>query len=410
MLQRLRNQFALSWWGIHGVSHWARVAENAREIAKCVDDVDHDVLSWFAMFHDARRATDHADPDHGRRGAELARSMRAELGLDDDQMALLVDACAGHSEGLTTTDPTIGVCWDADRLDLPRVGVPVDTRLLSTESAIDLIPWAANRALRQARPKMLDSPIWTTVDPGPAGIVGERRRVHALEDALARQNFVSAMPVMIKTLRELRDAAEHYLAEAREGRSLAEAALLRGHLLDGYLDTFKAIHEAVALDRYTEILDELLRLQLEFTDEPRFTEPVLALRCCTASMTALVDRSFVWPSSGWVECDDYNGEPVEDACGMYAIAWGRGQTEPSAGHRFYRDCVPRPHESLASPQEGRWMVIRVPEGVYIPEGDRGPHGRQIKFGRAEVLHVADGIGPTSFDNAVAWLIANQANA
>jgi hypothetical protein len=37
-----------------------------------------------------------------------------------------------------TDDPTVGACWDADRLDLPRVGVTVDPRLLSTAAARNL--------------------------------------------------------------------------------------------------------------------------------------------------------------------------------------------------------------------------------------------------------------------------------
>ncbi|TML82741.1 MAG: hypothetical protein E6G09_09645, partial [Actinobacteria bacterium] len=34
--------------------------------------------------------------------------------------------------GLTTTNPTIGCCWDADRLDLGRVGIEPDPELMST--------------------------------------------------------------------------------------------------------------------------------------------------------------------------------------------------------------------------------------------------------------------------------------
>jgi uncharacterized protein len=37
-----------------------------------------------------------------------------------------------HAEGHTSDDPTIGVCWDADRLDLGRVGMRPRARYMST--------------------------------------------------------------------------------------------------------------------------------------------------------------------------------------------------------------------------------------------------------------------------------------
>jgi hypothetical protein len=44
--------------------------------------------------------------------------------------------------GKTTTDPVIGIIWDADRLDLVRLGIKVDKKLLSTKIAPKLIPLA----------------------------------------------------------------------------------------------------------------------------------------------------------------------------------------------------------------------------------------------------------------------------
>jgi hypothetical protein len=46
--------------------------------------------------------------------------------------------------GGTTSDPTIGACWDADRLDLWRLGRRPDPMLLSTPAARDpdTIEWA----------------------------------------------------------------------------------------------------------------------------------------------------------------------------------------------------------------------------------------------------------------------------
>jgi uncharacterized protein len=39
--------------------------------------------------------------------------------------------------GQVADDPTIGACWDADRLNLWRVGKTPDPRLLSTAAARD---------------------------------------------------------------------------------------------------------------------------------------------------------------------------------------------------------------------------------------------------------------------------------
>jgi hypothetical protein len=44
----------------------------------------------------------------------------------------LETACVWHTEEKHHTDPTIGTCWDADRLDLGRVGMIPNARFMST--------------------------------------------------------------------------------------------------------------------------------------------------------------------------------------------------------------------------------------------------------------------------------------
>ena len=58
------------------------------------------------------------------------------------------NACIGHSEGDTSSNPTIAACWDADRLDLGRVGKPPSARFLSLEAARDprLMAWALRQS------------------------------------------------------------------------------------------------------------------------------------------------------------------------------------------------------------------------------------------------------------------------
>lgn len=119
----------------HGPAHWARVWENGQRLAAKTPGCDLLVVSYFALFHDAMRENDFEDPEHGERGYKLAFDLRVHKLLTAQQWEDFHAATAWHEQGLTSTDPTIGVCWDADRLDLPRVGITPDPRLMSTEAA-----------------------------------------------------------------------------------------------------------------------------------------------------------------------------------------------------------------------------------------------------------------------------------
>jgi uncharacterized protein len=68
--------------------------------------------------------------------------------LPDESFALLYVACADHADGLTEGDVTVQTCWDADRLDLGRVGTTPDPSLLCTDAAKDpkMIAWADQRS------------------------------------------------------------------------------------------------------------------------------------------------------------------------------------------------------------------------------------------------------------------------
>lgn len=122
--------------GIHGLSHWLRVERNGLYLAKR-ERADSAIISLFALFHDSRRINDATDPEHGARGARLAEELFAEglLPLDTAQLEILLFACENHTDILHTGDTTVACCWDADRLDLPRVGVSPDSRFLNTSTA-----------------------------------------------------------------------------------------------------------------------------------------------------------------------------------------------------------------------------------------------------------------------------------
>jgi uncharacterized protein len=91
------------------------------------------------------RLNDGHDPLHGPRGAALARDLRGNaFDLEDAEMGVLGFACEEHTNGGVGRDATVGVCWDADRLNLWRVGIKPDLGLLSTEAARNggRIAWA----------------------------------------------------------------------------------------------------------------------------------------------------------------------------------------------------------------------------------------------------------------------------
>ena len=121
---------------IHGESHWQRVAAAGLALLPETPDADPALVFLFALFHDSMRLNDDHDPLHGPRGAALARELRGEaFDLEAAEMGLLGFACEEHTNGGVGPDPTVGVCWDADRLNLWRVGIRPSPRLLSTEAA-----------------------------------------------------------------------------------------------------------------------------------------------------------------------------------------------------------------------------------------------------------------------------------
>jgi len=130
---------------ILGESHWQRVAAAGLVLLPETPDADPALVFLFALFHDSMRLNDNHDPLHGPRGAGLARELRGEVfDLGEAEMGLLGFACEEHTNGDVGSNPTVGVCWDADRLNLWRVGIRPDPRWLSTEAARsgERIVWA----------------------------------------------------------------------------------------------------------------------------------------------------------------------------------------------------------------------------------------------------------------------------
>lgn len=157
VLQAILQDYVLPWNGDHGVAHWARVLENGLHLA-ATTGANTDVVSLFAVFHDCRRVNEDFDPQHGLRGGEFAKSIRGQFfQRADHDFQLLYRACEGHTHEKFHPDSTIQTCWDADRLDLGRVGVTPHPSRLGTALAktTDMINWATERAIRGVEPSLV---------------------------------------------------------------------------------------------------------------------------------------------------------------------------------------------------------------------------------------------------------------
>ena len=132
LLNFLKGHYRLDWNGIHGAKHWARVRANGLALAR-ETGANVAVVELFAFLHDSCRENDGYDVRHGHRAAELVRQLQGRLiHLGGDDLELLVSACQGHTVQEWHADPTIGTCWDADRLDLTRIDIIPDPDRLIT--------------------------------------------------------------------------------------------------------------------------------------------------------------------------------------------------------------------------------------------------------------------------------------
>ena len=155
LIQKFISNFPLPLKGIHGPEHWGRVLEFGLELAK-LRGADEDDVSLFAAFYDCERRKEGGDFEHGDRDALIVENLRGSLyELSDVKFEKLIYACKYHAKGLVNPDPTIGTCWDADRLDLPRVGANINTALLSTQQANALIRSCSLKSIRGYIPEFV---------------------------------------------------------------------------------------------------------------------------------------------------------------------------------------------------------------------------------------------------------------
>lgn len=119
---------------VHGLPHWKTVERNGLYIAQ-FSGADRKVVCYFAYFHDCKRLNEFSDPEHGPRAARFLKQIQSQLNLTNDQFDDLYHAVGGHTHGRQPGNETISTCWDADRLDIGRVGmIPNSKYLFSAEA------------------------------------------------------------------------------------------------------------------------------------------------------------------------------------------------------------------------------------------------------------------------------------
>ncbi len=117
---------------VHGLLHWHQVEFNGLLLSR-ETLADKTVVRLFALFHDSRRVSDGYDEEHGKFGADFAQQLFGKrFVVAESQLEKLLYACANHTTEYASGDVTIDTCYDADRLDLGRVGIIPDPKKMAT--------------------------------------------------------------------------------------------------------------------------------------------------------------------------------------------------------------------------------------------------------------------------------------
>jgi len=130
------NHYKLDHDGDHGWNHWMRVL-NAGLILAEHEGANQNIVKLFAILHDVERNDEYRDKEHGLRAAFHADTLRGKMfDISSRDMGILKEAMIYHSDGYTDHDDiTVKVCWDADRLDLGRVGITPNPKKMCTATA-----------------------------------------------------------------------------------------------------------------------------------------------------------------------------------------------------------------------------------------------------------------------------------
>ena len=123
--------------GPHGPVHWFKVYRNCQDIDTMIyenRDENRDWFYWcFAMLHDCKRTSEQADPAHGIEAAKMVPNDKSQFNISLARAIKLHQMGQTMDETAPLGDMRIGICWDADRLELVRVGIMPDPKYMSTD-------------------------------------------------------------------------------------------------------------------------------------------------------------------------------------------------------------------------------------------------------------------------------------
>ena len=137
VIEVITRQFKLRSDSVHGIKHWQRVEKLGLMLAEKTG-ADKRVITLFAYLHDSKRENELADPGHGARAADFVSELykARDIDVSEKQLRQLLCACRFHNDPVARSeDITVMTCWDADRLDLWRVGETPNPALLNTDAA-----------------------------------------------------------------------------------------------------------------------------------------------------------------------------------------------------------------------------------------------------------------------------------
>lgn len=119
----------------HGITHWQHVEAFGLAMADQCPAADRDVITWFAYLHDCMRGCEGVCMQHGPAAAKFINKIRKTYlsDLSDEQVRTLKMACRYHTSRRRTGNLTADICLDADRLDLPRVNITPDPKLMASD-------------------------------------------------------------------------------------------------------------------------------------------------------------------------------------------------------------------------------------------------------------------------------------
>lgn len=139
----------------HGPDHWKRVTRNVLFLGQH-HTFDVEVGIAFALLHDCQREFDYGnDLHHGLRGSTCVDGLTHHpwWTLSPNQTYQVQVACRFHTQAQPwhwfANDTTMHACFDADRLDLVRVGIDPDSKFLFTQKAKQIADEMSGDALEE---------------------------------------------------------------------------------------------------------------------------------------------------------------------------------------------------------------------------------------------------------------------